>query len=406
MTARLRLRRVVAATLLVALAAVALPACSLPFVGGGGGTYRLSAYFDRAVSVFKSSDVRILGLQAGTVRKITVVGNRVRVDMAISNDIPVPADVSAQIVPQSLIGERYIQLAPAYKDGMAKAKAGHVITEAHTITPVEPDEALAAVKKFLDSLDPHGLGQLVSNLDEDLKGNGAALNDTLGSLSKVVSTFAAKDDQLGHIIDSFDRLTATLATRDQQLGQVLDAFAQVSQVLADERQSISGLVGGLAQVSRDGLELVGQHSADLRADITTLTKAAATIDANLGSVSKLLDAGALIPAGLANAYDPQLRAVNLRNNFSPLVNDALQALLGELGVPSLCLPVLATCGVAGASAAAPTPAHVTLGPSPIASLLDLLSATGAPPPNPGRGLLESLGGRIHDGATTLLGVGG
>ena len=107
---------------------------------------------------------------------------------------------------------------------------------------MEPDEALAAVKKFLDSLDPHGLGRLVNNLDDDLKGNGAALNATLGSLSKLVSTFAEKDDQLGHIIDSFDRLTATLATRDQQLGQVLDAFAQVSQVLADERQSISGLV--------------------------------------------------------------------------------------------------------------------------------------------------------------------
>jgi phospholipid/cholesterol/gamma-HCH transport system substrate-binding protein len=400
-----RLRPVVAGVLLVALAAVALPACSLPFVGGGGGTYRISAYFDRAVSVFKSSDVRVLGLPAGTVRAVTVQGNRVRIDMAIPDDIPVPADVTAQIVPQSLIGERYIQLAPAYKDGMQRAKDGHVITQDHTITPVEPDEALAAVKKFLDSLDPHGLGQLVSNLDEDLKGNGAALNDTLGSLSKVVSTFAEKDDQLGHIIDSFDRLTATLATRDQQLGQVLDAFAQVSQVLADERQSISGLVGGLAQISRDGLQLVGEHSADLRADIGTLTKAAATVDANLSSVSQLLDAGSLLPNGLIGAYNPQLRAINLRDNFSPLLSDAISALLGELGVPSLCLPVLATCGVAGASAGAATPARVTLGPSPIASLLDLLGAPGAAPPAPGRGLLESLGGRIHDAATTLVGVG-
>lgn len=397
-------RRLLAGILVAVLGAVALPACS-PF-GGGGGHYRLYAYFDRAVSVFPSSDVRVLGLPAGTVKKVTVDGNRVRIAMDIPDDIPVPAGVSAQIVPQSLIGERYVQLFPAYKDGEPKAKDGTVIPEERTITPVEPDEALAAVKKFLDSLDPHGLGRLVDNLDEDLKGNGAALNDTLGSLSKLVSTFAQKDEQLGHIVDSFDRLTATLTTRDQQLGQVLDAFAQVSQVLADERQSISGLVSGLAEVSRDGLELVGQHSADLRNDIGTLTDAAAIIDANLDSVGKLLDAGGILPKGLLGAYNPDLRAINLRNNFAPLVTDALSALLGELGVPSLCLPVLQTCGVAGASAAEATPAKLAPAPSPIGSLLTLLQAPGAPAPAHGRGFLATVGDKVRGAAQTLVGVGG
>ena len=395
----------VALVVLAGLAAVALPACS--FVGGGGGHYRVTAYFSRAVSVFPSSDVRVLGLPAGKVKKVTVQGNQVRVDMDIADDVPVPNDATAQIVPQSLIGERYVQLAPAFKTGDTPAKDGYVIPESRTITPVEPDEALAAVKKFLDSLDPHGLGRLVDNLDEDLKGNGAALNDTLGSLSKLVSTFADKDEQLGHIIDSFDKLTRTLATRDAQLGQVLDAFAQVSQVLADERNSISGLVGGLAEVSRDGLQLVGKHQADLRADIETLTEAASSVNANLDSVSKLLDAGGILPKGIRSAYNPQLRAINLRNNFSPLVDDILGALLGGiLGTPSVCVPTpLNTCGVAGASAAPATPAQLTDGPSPTSALLTLLAAPTAPPDPPGPGLLSRIRHRLGDGARTLVGVG-
>src|SRR5689334_10675173 len=101
----------------VLLAVLAAAGCSL---GGGGGGYKLVAYFDRAVSVYSSSQVRVLGLPAGQVNKVEVVGNQVKVTMTIESKIPLPQGVKAQIVPQSLIGERYIQLAPAWKDGEPK----------------------------------------------------------------------------------------------------------------------------------------------------------------------------------------------------------------------------------------------------------------------------------------------
>ena len=169
---------------------------------------------------------------------VIIDGDQVRIDMEIPSDIAIPADATAQIVPQSLIGERYIQISPAFTSGMSPAEDGDVIE--NTIVPVEPDEALAALKEFMDSLDPEGIGDLVSNLDEDLEGNGAALNDALGGLSELVSTFAENDDVLLRIVDSFDRLSATLVTREQQLGEVLDAFAEASQVLADERAEHRG----------------------------------------------------------------------------------------------------------------------------------------------------------------------
>src|SRR3954470_14661670 len=140
--------------------------CS-PF-GGGGGTYHLTAYFPRAVALYKSSQVRVLGLPAGTVDSVEVEGTRVKVTMSIHNDIPVPKDVEALIAPQSLIGERYVQLSPAWRNGEDKAPDGMQI--AKTVIPVEPDEALAELKKFIDSLDPQGLGSLINNLSHPLHG--------------------------------------------------------------------------------------------------------------------------------------------------------------------------------------------------------------------------------------------
>ena len=74
--------------ILVAMAALAaLPACS---VLGGGDTYTLTAHFPRAVSVFPSGDVRVLGLPAGEIKKVEVQGDNVLVELSINSDIKVP----------------------------------------------------------------------------------------------------------------------------------------------------------------------------------------------------------------------------------------------------------------------------------------------------------------------------
>ena len=390
-------RRITALALCAALLST-LPACGLV---GGSDSYQLTAYVPRAVSVFPSSDVRVLGLPAGSVSHIEIDGDQVRVDMSIPSDIKVPADATAQIVPQSLIGERYIQISPAFQDGMAAAPDGDVIEK--TVIPVEPDEALAALKEFMDSLDPDGIGNLVNNLEEDLRGNGSQLNSALGGLSQLVETFAEKDEVLLHIVDSFDKLTATLVTREQQLGEVMDAFAEATQVLADERQSIEELVAGLADLSRNGLALIGEHAGALRTDIATLAEAAATIDANLTSVTQLLAAGPQLSNGIIGAYNPDLRAFDLRNNFSPLVTDLADILLGQLGLPPLCFPILQVCPV---SAGAATPATIDAAPTPVSSLLGLLGSPMAPAPTAGPSRISKVGAYVHDAASTLLGVGG
>ncbi|MBV9285815.1 MAG: MCE family protein, partial [Acidimicrobiia bacterium] len=209
----LRLR----ALALVALAGLLVSSCSV-VGGGGGGNYSLSAWFPKTVALFKDSEVRVLGLPAGTVTKVTAVGDKVRVDMHVKNSVPVPADVHATIVPLSLIGERYVQLFPVWTDGQAKAQSGEVIPMDRTEVPVEPDEALGALKKFLDSLDPSATGRLVKNAADDLQGNGQTFNDAVANLSTLAGTLADKDQQLGDIIDNFDKFTSVLSTREVQLG--------------------------------------------------------------------------------------------------------------------------------------------------------------------------------------------
>jgi virulence factor Mce-like protein len=343
------------------------------------------------VSLYPHSSVRILGLPAGKVTDVEIDGRRVRVEMSISGDIPVPRDVEATLVPLSLIGERYIALSPAWTNGDPRAPDGMEIPLARTHIPVEPDEALAAVKKFLDTLDPDATGALVRNLAADLQGTGPSLNAALQGVAELTTTFAEKDEELGRIIEHFDDFTATLRTREAQLGRVLDDFATTTSLLAEERRNVEGLVASLADLARIGFDLVSEHSTRLDRDITVLTRVLKSVQANIDAVVTLLDAAPVLVAGedldgqvegLAAAYDAKYHHVDLRTAVSPAVG----ALFSALGLPTLtvCLPVDVACvpgptNPAGAAVSVPlaAPAATTpqLGPTPVDSIMGLLGSS-------------------------------
>ncbi|HVE95153.1 MAG TPA: MCE family protein [Acidimicrobiales bacterium] len=372
-----------------AVAAAVLPGCAT----AQADSYEVTAFFPKTVALFPSSLVRVIGLPAGKVTGIEVAGASVRVRMRIPASVPIPADAQATIIPLSLIGERYVQLSPAWKEGVPRAKDGMVIPLERTSVPVEPDEALAALKEFLDALDPEATGSLVKNLAADLDGNGEGLNAALEGLGTLTQTFADKDEQLLNIIDHFDRLTGTLASRDQQLGRVLDAFAATTGALADERASLESLLGSLAALSRDGFDLVSEHRARLDKDLTVLNRTLRMVQANIVQVEQLLDSGPLLVAGpghdgrrgLLGAYDEKYHHLDLRSTTSPAGGQAFAA----LGLPAgiVCLPIDVSCSVPTGGASARSrraPAAATTPAGRAAAALPVLSPapTQLPVPEP------------------------
>lgn len=330
--------------LVTLIGALVASSCSLI---PGGGTYEVSAYFPRAVSLYEEGAVQVLGLPAGEITGVEVIGDQVKVTMAIDEDIPVPTDVKAAIVPQSLIGERRIQLFPPFQEGDDVITDGHEIAMEDTIVPVEPDEALAALKEFLDSLDPNGVGRLIDNAATTLDGQGENLGGALDELSTLVGNFEANDDDIISIAERFDDFTSTLLEREAQLGQALDDFAVVAEVLADERANIELLVRSLADLSGDGLDLVSEHAVRLRTDIAIVTRLARSIDTNLDGVQDVIDGGRDVIGGFLDSYNPRLQALDLRNSFSPLVAEALQPIFDSLGLDLPCLPVDVICPEGG-----------------------------------------------------------
>lgn len=379
------MRRIAGLLLVAALFGGGLGACA-----GGGDSYKVTAFFPSAISLYTDSQIRVLGLRAGRVTSVKVEGTQVRVTMSIPDHIPLPANVSATIIPLSFIGERYVQLFPAWKEGEAKLAPNSVIPLERTSVPVEPDETLAALKHLLDSIDPTATGKLITNLADGLDGTGDDLNRALSGLGTITETLGAKDKQVASIIDHFDRLTATLATRDQTLGRVLDAFAKTTDALADERASIQSLLESLASIANDGLDLVSKHRVKLDKDLTVLSRTLRLVNAHIDQLDKILAAAPVLTAGidldgksgLAAAYSRELHALDLRAVATPNVAQAFQA----LGLPSSianCVPVTVSCQVPGTQLVVPGGLPY-LKPLPASRAVEPASAAKEPTPEAAR----------------------
>ncbi|MFN3371198.1 MAG: outer membrane lipid asymmetry maintenance protein MlaD [Sphingomonadaceae bacterium] len=81
---------------------------------GGGGTYELTARFPNATGISVGSDVRVSGLKVGTVtaQRLDPVSFQAVVTLAVNRGVELPADSSAAITSEGLLGGSYIALVP------------------------------------------------------------------------------------------------------------------------------------------------------------------------------------------------------------------------------------------------------------------------------------------------------
>jgi phospholipid/cholesterol/gamma-HCH transport system substrate-binding protein len=324
----LRSRLLLAAALLVVPGVLGLAGC-----GGSASGYEVTARFSRAVALYKGADVLVMGIAVGEVTAVEIAGDVIEVVLRVDDDVPVPADATAAIVPSSLIGERTVVLGPAWRTGDRRLADGDVIPVERTIIPVEPDDALESVTELLQSLDPDSVRRLLSESAGALEGNGATLNSALGELARLLPWLADQDDELLALAAEVGVLADVIRARDTEVGQLLRDFALVSDALAQERQSIARFLGSLTSLTLQGEALLSAYETSLPEDMDTLASVALTVRANAGAVRQLVLSLREFQVGTIEAYDPATGSVRARVNTSQTLLNPIIEILLALGIP-------------------------------------------------------------------------
>lgn len=303
-----------------------LAVCSVGAMGGcsllkADEKKHMTVDFARTTAFYEKSKVKVMGVDVGTVDKVKIMGDRIRVEFSVDGDVPIPKDVHAAIVPLNLVGERNLVLSPAWKPGMAQAEDGMRIPKERTTLPVETDEALKAFTNVANALDPTKVRNALGKTADSFKGNGQEFNSALEQSGRLTSNLASQDQELLQVARNLSTLAGTVRGREQTLGSMIGDFSTATRVLAAERRDLQELIAGLLQLTKQGGQILEKYQGQLPGDLAVLTRVALSFKGNSRQLTQFLQALPAVGDTYINAYDEKKHALVLRvhNDYLPRV---------------------------------------------------------------------------------------
>jgi phospholipid/cholesterol/gamma-HCH transport system substrate-binding protein len=268
--------------------------------------------------------VKVLGVRVGEVQSVEPEGERVKVTMRYEG-VEIPHEAKAVIVSPAIIGDRYVQLTPAYVDGPTLAD-GAVLDTDRTAVPVELDQVYDSLDDLSVALGPHGansegaLARLLGVAAENLDGNGQAINDTLHDVGRLTGTLANNSDELFTTVGHLDRFVAMLARNDTTVREFNRNLSEVAAVLAGERDDLAAALDNLGDALGSVSDFVKDNRSVLRRNVKGLTGLTHTLVDQRDALAETLDVAPLALNNLYLAYHEEAGTLDQRTNIGENIN--------------------------------------------------------------------------------------
>lgn len=281
-------------------------------------TYQVTAFFPRAIGLFKRSTVRVLGVEVGRITEVAPDGDRVRVGLRIREGVKIPADATAIIVPISLISDRYVQLAPAWRGGPT-LRDGDSIPLDRGVAPAELDDLLATLKRFLEAIEPGtptepgALGRFIQNAERALDGQGQALGTTIDAIATLLEALGTNASSVDTLLVNLDRLVDELSMHDVTLQQTNRGLGAVFGSLAQEEGALESGTANLAALVSELGRLIRDHRADLEDDLRTLADTSTVLERQKLRLLEQILWLPVLSKGARNAFDEENKRLRVRD---------------------------------------------------------------------------------------------
>lgn len=299
------------------------------FFSGGGGDKTVTAYFPRAVSVYEGSDVRVLGVAIGKVDQVVPEGTEVKIVMTYDGNVKIPATAKAVIVSPAVVGDRYVQLTPAYKAGAVMAD-NTIIKADNTAIPLELDQIYSSIDKLTVALGPTGankngaLTDLLNQTAKNFGGEGAQFHQTIKDFGTLSATLNDNKDELFHSATKLNSFIGTLAKNDGTVRGFNTSLGKISTLLAGERQNLTAALHNLGEALGQVGSFVKSNKGVLGRNIAGLTRVSQVLVNRRDQLDEILRAAPLALSNLYHTYNPQAATLDTNANLGNLVNELTQ----------------------------------------------------------------------------------
>jgi phospholipid/cholesterol/gamma-HCH transport system substrate-binding protein len=250
-------------------------AYSMSLPGGadlGEDPYTVEVEFLDVLDLVQQSGVRVADVPVGRVESIELGDDWTAVvTLTVDGDVDLPANAVAAIQQSSLLGEKFVELAPpGNEEPEGSLREEPRIPLERTNRNVEVEELLGAMSLVLNG---GGLGKLQTinrELGLALEGRESGIKDALEQLDTFIGGLDQQKEEISRALESADRLAATLAERTATIDNALDTIGPGLDVLTQQRGLLVDMLEGLDRLGEVGTRVIEQSAENTVADLQLL----------------------------------------------------------------------------------------------------------------------------------------
>jgi phospholipid/cholesterol/gamma-HCH transport system substrate-binding protein len=211
------------------------------------------------------ADVKLRGAVVGEVRDISADGSGARLRLALQPSAVhrLPANVTAQMLPTTLFGERYVALIPPPDPTPQRLTGGSVIDQDRTANAIELEQVLDNVLPLLTAVQPEKLSATLTAVAQALQGRGTELGQTFVSLDAYLAKLNPRLPALNHDISELVRVSQVYAQAAPDIVQALTDFTTTSRTIVDQRANLGRLFDSLTASSQDLTTFLRRNSGNI-----------------------------------------------------------------------------------------------------------------------------------------------
>lgn len=185
--------------------------------------YPLTVEFTNALNLPAGAKVSFDGAAVGTVRSIDLRDGAVAVGVNIDDGIAIPADSTATITQDTVLGDSYIKIdRPAADTDTAALMPNARIGRDHTVSPAPLEDTLAVLANFLGTGSVQRIEQTIGKLNSALPKTTDGMRAVAGTLAADVRSLAADTADLDRMLTDANGIAVASGRRAADLEHIFD----------------------------------------------------------------------------------------------------------------------------------------------------------------------------------------
>ena len=250
----------------------------LPLPGGadlGSDPYTVKVHFRDVLDLVPQSAVRVNDIAVGKVTDIKLNGWTAVVTIKVNRDAKLPDNAEATIRQTSLLGEKFVSLAPPKTGAAGTLSNGDTIPLDRSSRNPEIEEVLGAASLLFNGGGLEKTNTIVKELNNALGGNEPEVKELIDSTTSFITQLDNNKAALLTSLEKINRLA--VATNDQKdaITGALDDLPEALRVVNGQRDDLVKLLESLSRLSDVATGVIRDSKADtvanLRALVPTLT---------------------------------------------------------------------------------------------------------------------------------------